>query len=292
MSERQPMCPLCGSAKYEVVYDLTTVHSPEDVPGAVVRCRACPMWFKLLAASNGLPTAYPGEYGGDEIAATYLLSGAARALFREALATVEFAAPVATPRLLDIGAAQGALLEEAARLGFDAEGVDHCEDNVRRACAKGLNMRCTAAEDLSYQDAFDVVTLMDIIEHVPNPLGLLTTAHRALKPGGELVVYTPNHRAAVVMLAKLLHGCGVRYPIREIFGRNHVCFFDDRSLPFALHKAGFEVRLRRQFRYDPSRPGQYVSPLNLVAVSAVEWLGQPFQRVFRMLMYARKPPCA
>lgn len=282
-------CPLCGAARYEIAYDLTIPRSADDVPGLVVRCRSCPMWFKLLSDPNAIPKAYPGEYGGDEMAQGYLLSAATRTFFRETLAKVSLGPEITRPRLLDIGAAQGALLEEAARLGFDAEGIDHCESNVHDARAKGLKVDYAAAEDLDVDAAFDVVTLMDIIEHLVDPLHVLKAAHRALKPGGELVVYTPNHRGAVVVLAKLLHAAGIGYPVREIFGRNHLGFFDDRSLPLALQKAGFEVRLRQCFPYDPARPGQEVSALNLLAVTFVEWLGKPFNRVFRMLVYARKP---
>jgi SAM-dependent methyltransferase len=288
MTSSRAACPLCGTASPVPVYDLTAASSPDAVPGIVVRCRSCPLWFKLLSDPAGLPKNYPGEYGGDDVAATYLLGDAARALFRETLADIRPSLHAATPRLLDIGAGQGVLLEEALRLGFDAEGVDHCESNVEAAAAKGLKVRYAEAEELAERDAFDVVTMMDIIEHVLDPLQLLRAAHRALKPGGVLVVYTPNHRAAVVLMARLLHRLGITYPIEEIFGRNHVCFFDDRSLPRALTRSGFEVGAQRQFPYDSARPGQPMSTVNLLAVSAVEWLGKPFNRVFRMLVYARK----
>jgi len=281
-------CPLCGSTAYEIVYDLRAAHSPEDVPGLVVRCRACPTWFKVLALPNGVPTAYPGEYGDDPMAATYLVGSAARALFRRALAGVQVSGDGGAPHLLDIGTAQGALLEEAVRLGFAAEGLDHCEANVRAARAKGLAVTLAAAEEWAAHDRFDVITMMDIIEHLRDPLLVLRNVYRGLKPGGELVVYTPNHRATVVELAKLLHAAGIRYPVQEIFGRNHLVFFDDRSLPLALQTAGFEVRAQQYFRYDTARPGQDVSRLNLALVGAVEWLGKPFGRVFRMLVYARK----
>jgi SAM-dependent methyltransferase len=289
MTATPAACPLCGAADYDVVYDLTAAHDAEDVPGLVARCRACPMWWKILTGPGGIPTAYPGESGADDIATTYLLSEAARVLFRRMLADVPRDART-TPRLLDIGAAQGVLLEEAARLGFAAEGIDHCESNVAAARAKGLAVRHAAAEDLEAREAFDVVTMIDFIEHVADPQRILRRAHQALKPGGELVVYTPNHRGAVVVLARLLDKVRVRYPIQEIFGRNHVCFFDDQSLPLALQKAGFCVRLQRQFPYDPRRPGQYVSRPNLAAVTAVDWLGRPFKRAFRLLIHARKLP--
>ena len=289
MGSIRTTCPLCGSSAHETVYDLTATQSSEDVPGLVVRCRACPMWFKVLTDPDGIPTAYPGEYGDDALAAAYLVSSAARSLFLRVLAGVQVNSFGAMPRLLDIGAAQGALLEEAARMGFAAEGVDHCEANVSAARSKGLAVTHAAAEDLSVRDTFDVITMMDIIEHLQDPLGVLRMAYRGLKPGGELVVYTPNHRAAVVVLSKVLHAAGIRYPVQEIFGRNHLVFFDDRSLPLALEKAGFEVRVQQLFPYDTARPGQVVSPVNLAVVGCAEWLGKPFNRVFRMLVYARKP---
>ncbi|MEO8601507.1 MAG: class I SAM-dependent methyltransferase [bacterium] len=291
MTPTAARCPLCGAADYAIVYDLTAPHSAEDVPGLVARCRACPMWFKILTDPAGLPTDYPGEAGTDDLAATYLLSDVARELFRRMLCEVPRTAGT-TPRLLDVGAAQGALVDEATQLGFAAEGLDHSPSNVDAARRKGLAVRLGSAEDLDAQDAFDVVTLIDFIEHVPDPMRVLARVHRALKPGGELVVYTPNHRAAVVVLARLLDRLGVGYPVQEIFGRNHVCFFDDRSLPLALQRAGFAVHRQRQFRYDPRRPGQYISPLNLAAVTAVDWLGVPFGRVFRLLVHARKLPAA
>ena len=93
----------------------------------------------------------------------------------------------------------------------------------------------------------------------------------------------------MVLFARLLNALAIRYPVQEIFGRNHLCFFDDRSLPLALKSVGFEVWLRQLSPYDPTRPGQYISALDLAVVTLVEWLGKPLNRVFLMLVYARKP---
>jgi 2-polyprenyl-3-methyl-5-hydroxy-6-metoxy-1,4-benzoquinol methylase len=281
-------CPVCASSTLDTIYDLSRVTSPDAVPGLVVRCMACRMWFKQLNDADGLPTAYTGEYGDDAMAQTYLLGPRARRLFRDALTEVKGRLPAAVPRLLDIGAGPGALIEEATRMGFEAEGVDHCGPNVQAARDRGLNVRLGEAEELEDETTFDVITMMDIIEHVTDPLRLLSAAQRALKPRGELVVYTPNHRAAVVGLAKALYRLGLHYPVEELFGRNHVCFFDDRTLSLALRRVGFELRRLEQFAYDPGRPGQDISPLNLAAVTVIERLGRTFGRGFRMLAYAQK----
>jgi len=281
-------CPVCAGSDIEAVYDLTGLAFPDALAGRVMRCTTCFMWFKVLNDPGSIPTAYIGEYGDDELAETYLTGVVARDLFRATLARTKQRLRIGRPRLLDIGAGPGALIEEASQLGFEAEGLDHCADNVEAARAKGLNVRLAAAEDLDDHATFDVITMMDIIEHVPDPMRILRAVHRALKPGGELVVYTPNHRATVVILAKLLDRMGVHYPVEEIFGRNHICFFDDRSLPLALSRAGFAVDSLKQSPYDPARPGQEISALNLAAVAFVEWLGRPFGRGFRMLASAHR----
>ncbi len=280
-------CPLCGSTTGRVMYTLTAAATIEDVPGTVIACDRCPMWFKALAPGTTLPIEYPGEVGDDPIAAAYLLGDTARELFRTALTPLA-PRPGAPARLLDIGAGQGALLEEAARLGFTAEGLEHAPGNVAAARARGLAMHHGTAETLDAQAAYDVITLMDVIEHLLDPLAVLRRVHAALRPGGTLVVYTPNHRALVVGFARLLHAAGVRGPLQEFFGRNHVAFFDDRSLPLALARAGFQLLGMERFRYDPTRPGQEVSAAQVAVVAALERLGAPFGRVMRLLAWARR----
>jgi 2-polyprenyl-3-methyl-5-hydroxy-6-metoxy-1,4-benzoquinol methylase len=281
-------CPLCGACNYEVMFDLRAVAKALSVPGLVARCRRCPMWFKIITDPARLDRAYGDDYATVDGADQYLAGEAARALFRTALSEIRVTNGAAR-RLLDIGAGQGVLLEEARSIGYEAEGIDVCEALVRRAQARGLPVACMRAEDLDARERFDVITMTDVIEHVPAPRRLLASAFRALKPGGRLIVYTPNHRGAVVTLGTLLHRIGARFAVREIFGGNHVCFFDDRSLPLALDREGFQVNAVRLFPYDPSRPGGAVSPVSLAVVTAVEWLGRPFNRMFRMLAFATKP---
>jgi 2-polyprenyl-3-methyl-5-hydroxy-6-metoxy-1,4-benzoquinol methylase len=281
-----PHCPLCQSNNHALVYDLRQCVGGHRIPGEIRRCRACGFWFKIPADVQRVRDSYRDDYAADDIVERYMLSEPTRAYFRKIIAAIA----TNGGRLLDIGTGLGTFVEEAGKAGFDAQGLDLCEPLVKKARARGLNVQCKPAEELSSEEKFDVVTMMDIIEHVPEPLLLLASARRVLKPGGELVVYTPNHRGAVVVLAKCLNAMGAGFAIREIFGGNHVGFFDDRTLPAALRKSGFEIRAMRLFPYDPSRPGQPVSPLSLAAVTAIEQLGKPFGRMFRMLVYARSQP--
>lgn len=281
-------CPICGGAEHRVVYDMTAPGPPGSIPGLIVRCQGCPMWFKAGFPPEAITSAYGDEYGEDVAELGYMSSDTTRAFFRRSLERVAGEGG-SRPRLLDIGSGTGALLEVAGAMGFDAEGIDLCRPNVERAAARGLRVRQGDAAALDLDGRFDVVTMMDIVEHVVDPVGLLRAVRRALVPGGRLVVYTPNHRAAVVLVARLLARAGVVHPAQEIFGRNHVCFFDDRTLALGLERAGLTLEAMKLTPYDPRRPGAPISLVNLAGVTLIERLGQPFRRTFRMLAYARRP---
>ncbi len=289
MTEAVARCPLCDATEHEVAYDLRAQQDALSVPGLVARCRRCPMWFKIPERETRLLDKYAEGYADAEMNERYMLGDAARAFFRRVLQGVERTPSPARPRLLDIGTGLGALLEEAQALGFEAEGLDVSEPLVARALARGLRVRHGSAETLNEESAFDVVTLLDVIEHVPEPRNLLLAARRLLKPGGELVVYTPNHRAALVLLARALHRVGVSFPLRVIFAGNHLGFFDDRSLPLLLRRTGFDVRRTVRFAYDPARAGLRLSPAASAGIRTIEWLATPVGRTFRLLVYAR--PC-
>lgn len=285
----QAACPLCAERNSTLVYDMSEPRRPTDVPGHIVRCVSCGMWFKALADTTRVEDAYGEQYVEWDGSSEYFESEAARERFRSVLERLAAPASNRTPRLLDVGSGGGMMIEEARRAGFDAEGIDLCEPLVKRGRARGLRIHHGRIEDFTDMGRFDVVTMMDLIEHVPNPLEVMTAVGKLLVPGGLFVCYTPNHRAAIVLASRLMHELGFEFATREIFGSNHVCFFDDRTLPAMLHKAGFELERCELSPYDPARPGAPVSTLMLAAVTAIETMGRPVGRVFRMLTFARKP---
>lgn len=262
--------------------------SPLAIPGPILRCSDCGMLYKGILSLESMENAYEGEYASTAKSGTYMSSDVTRHFFRKVLKWINYERSSYRPKLLDIGTGMGTLLEEAQSLGYDPEGIDLCPELVDSARQKGLKVHHMNAMCINEPEKYDVITMMDIIEHIPNPVALLRVLHRNLKPGGKLVVYTPNHRGAVVILARLMEKIGIDFAIHEIFGGNHVCFFDDRTLPAALHSVGFKMLSLWKFPYDPKRPGQEISLANLAIVTAVEWLGRPFGMVFRMMAYAQK----
>jgi SAM-dependent methyltransferase len=96
------------------------------------------------------------------------------------------------PRFLDVGCGTGANLEMLAQFG-DAVGVDVSEDALAFCRARGLsNVRRGAAEALPYNDGeFDVVTALDVVEHLDDDLAGLREMRRVLKPSGRALLFVP-----------------------------------------------------------------------------------------------------
>ena len=104
--------------------------------------------------------------------------------------------PRARMSLLDIGCGDGAALLRMRDLGWEVHGIDPDKEAVERARQRGLDVRVGTIEDHPYPaSTFDLVTLTHVIEHVHDPVALLTECRRILKPGGKLVVHTPNFQS-------------------------------------------------------------------------------------------------
>jgi len=97
------------------------------------------------------------------------------------------------PRILDVGCGTGANLLMLSKYG-DAEGVDISEDALAFCRERGLeNVKLGAAEKLPYEDGtFDLVTALDVVEHLDDDLGGLREMRRVLRPGGRVLLFVPT----------------------------------------------------------------------------------------------------
>jgi SAM-dependent methyltransferase len=96
------------------------------------------------------------------------------------------------PRILDVGCGTGANLEMLAAFGA-AEGVDVSEDALAFCRARGLtNVRLGAGERLPYEDnSFDLVTALDVVEHLDDDAAGLQEMRRVLRPDGRALLFVP-----------------------------------------------------------------------------------------------------
>lgn len=97
------------------------------------------------------------------------------------------------PRILDVGCGTGANLLMLSKYG-DAEGVDVSEDALAFCRERGLEqVKLGAAERLPYDDAtFDLVTALDVVEHLDDDLAGLREMRRVLRPGGRVLLFVPT----------------------------------------------------------------------------------------------------
>ncbi|HSP61607.1 MAG TPA: class I SAM-dependent methyltransferase [Pyrinomonadaceae bacterium] len=96
------------------------------------------------------------------------------------------------PRILDVGCGTGANLQMLAEFGV-AEGVDVSAEALDFCRARGLgSVRQGAAESLPYEDAqFDLVTGLDVVEHLDDDVAGLSEMRRVLRPGGRALLFVP-----------------------------------------------------------------------------------------------------
>jgi SAM-dependent methyltransferase len=96
------------------------------------------------------------------------------------------------PRILDVGCGTGANLQMLSQFGV-AEGVDVSSEALEFCRARGLaKVKQGAAETLPYEDAsFDLVTGLDVVEHLDDDVAGLREMHRVLRPGGRALLFVP-----------------------------------------------------------------------------------------------------
>ncbi len=119
--------------------------------------------------------------------------------------------PLAARRALDVGCGAGLLAEPLARLGAAVTGIDAAPENVAVAAAHatgaglGIDYRAGGIEAVA-GETFDLVTSLEVIEHVADPAGFVGGLAGALAPGGLMILSTPNRtplsRLALITLAE------------------------------------------------------------------------------------------
>ena len=149
-------------------------------------------------------------------------------------------------------------------MGWTVEGIDPSDEAARHARElNGLDVRVGSAESILPElagESFDLVTLWHVLEHVYDPVGVLTQIRRLLKPGGLLMLEVPNFASACSVM--------FRWSWAPLESPRHLFQFTPGTLTVLLTKIGFHVdRLRG-----------IASPQNMCAsvnLTGQRWFGRP-----------------
>lgn len=268
-------CNLCGSDDAEELFRSTLdgeasanaepaafrcTSSCYGVHPPIVRCRVCGLVYTNPRRKAG---SLRDKYAR-VIDITYTQESKGRELtFRRHLSALEAMTAPGDCRLLDIGCYTGIFLEVAEERGWQAHGVELSEWAANQARQRGLRVFTGTLTDANFpDDHFDVVTMWDVIEHLPAPLDDLREVHRVLKPEGLLCVHTLD----------------VESPIARIMGRwwpwlmeMHLYYFSRQTLFRMLDQAGFQpLEARIEGRY--LRLGYLTSRLEALKMPGVRAL--------------------
>jgi len=197
------------------------------------------------------------------MAALHGLNPTRMAWLRDAIARhfdrdLKGAAPLAGLTLLDVGCGGGLVAEPLARMGAEVVGLDPAPESIAvaraHAAATGarLTYRAGLVEDLVAEGArFDVVTALEVVEHVADLRAFVAAAAAAAKPGGLIVLSTLNRTLKSFALAIV----GAEYVLGWVEQGTHRWeqFVTPAELAAALEAAGCRESERRGMVYDPLR---------------------------------------
>ena len=149
--------------------------------------------------------------------------------------------------LLDVGCDTGSLLCVARdEFGMMVTGIEISERAAETARRQhGLDVLVGSIEKFGLpQGSFDYITMIDLIEHVADPLALLVSAGRLLRPGGRLYMITPNHDALIYLIGIALDRVtrSIAHPlIDHLYIPWHEFYFDAHTMSAALRFAGLSL---------------------------------------------------
>lgn len=234
-------CPVCGECR-----EATQVFVCDGFP--ILRCSACGVGKTQLPAGFSAESIYGEEYfqGGqadgysDYVGSENVL----RAEFRSVVEDLRRSG-ASGGKLLELGCAYGFFLAEAKSC-FEVQGVEVSGSAARFCRSRGLDVEqgILTEEYVGRRAPFDTVVMLDVVEHLTEPDVVMELLHRAMKPGGRLLLSTGDWESG----------------LSRIMGKNwrlmtppqHTFFFSPRTMSAMLARLGFEVvECRRPWKNVP-----------------------------------------
>lgn len=178
---------------------------------------------------------------------------------------------VAQVLALDIGCAAGYCLKLMNANGWKAKGIELDEEIAKNLQQQGFNISKSLLGDFKTEDRFSVITLFDVIEHIPDIDKAFSKLHSLLTDDGVVIMVTPNHDS---LQRKLLGKRWFQYKPIE-----HIQYFDRKSLNVFAERNGLKVVYQKNC-------GQYADThflINRLKYYRFSFLSKFFNKIFGIL---------
>ncbi|MEP7300052.1 MAG: class I SAM-dependent methyltransferase [Caldimonas sp.] len=252
-----PVCRVCRSARHRFLCATPNTHS-QTTPLHHHRCLECGSVF----VADAIGPAELGVAYSTLDSTTYYADIETETTDKMVSAIADLSAlQLHKQRLIDVGTGNGMFVPLLAKAGFSDISVHEIEGNDLSQIAGQVR---AMYQDYDYatvpSDAFDVVTLLDVAEHVIEPLFLMKTSHRILRDGGTLYIHTP----VVTRTDRAMHAL-LKLPGLARIGRMwqagrtsifHLQNYTPRALDDLLRQAGFDdvkIIVRNELSWPVSR---------------------------------------
>jgi 2-polyprenyl-3-methyl-5-hydroxy-6-metoxy-1,4-benzoquinol methylase len=224
------LCPVCGGPR-----EATHVFERSGFP--IQRCSVCGVGKTQLPPGFSPEGIYTEEYFQGGLADGYSdyvgNENVLRADFRSVIEDLHRAG-ASGGKLLELGCAYGFFLVEAKPY-FEVYGIEVSESAVRFCQSRGLNVEQGVLTDeyVGRQAPFDVVVMLDVVEHLMEPDAVIELLHRAMKPGAKLLISTGDWESRLSRV--------MRKNWRLMTPPQHTLFFSPRTMAAMLARLGFDI---------------------------------------------------
>jgi 2-polyprenyl-3-methyl-5-hydroxy-6-metoxy-1,4-benzoquinol methylase len=262
-TERIPPCLLCqetNSTLWAVTRDVEYFSLEGDF--SFYHCQDCGVLYVDPLPNDRLAEIYPENYYSFTHALDSPVYRVKQWLDARLLRGLLRSLPGESLRALDIGGGTGwqlSLLQQLDERVGTSQVVD-IDSNAEEGAQKlGHNYFHGRIENFVTEEKFDIILMLNLIEHVEDPIGILQQAERLLTPGGIVLLKTPNFDSLDARLFRHAHWSGYHCP-------RHWVLFNRESFEKAAKTAGLQMK---ECRYTQGAPFWSGSTLNFLSTRGI-----------------------